>query len=189
LLSGGSIGGDGLATAGTGGIGAIALPAAAAGAAAGAGLMYRATKDLGDNFRDAEEGAGGDTSGLPVPGDPENEPLSLGYDLETGQFRVGEYETACRVQTLRGIKLTRLPKGASADWIDEEGKTYDAMGNFPGEYLTSEKEWRKFETKLARHVVKADYTPLDVTKFNASQIERVRNIVARYGGRVFLVEE
>jgi uncharacterized protein YukE len=59
----------------------------------------------------------------------------LGMDPATKRFRPAEAETAIRIELERGVTLTRAPEGHSCDWLDEAGKSYDAVGNFPPQFF------------------------------------------------------
>jgi hypothetical protein len=56
-------------------------------------------------------------------------------DPATKRFRPAEAETAIRIELERGVTLTRAPEGHSCDWLDEAGKSYDAVGNFPPQFF------------------------------------------------------
>jgi len=110
---------------------------------------------------------------------------SLGEDpAHGGEFSESEYQTALRVELDRGIVLQRS-QDPQLDWNTEDGTTYDAVGNFPGRYLSS--QWTNFTNAIASHVGKADYVPVDVSQFSPEQIEMVEQYVKQYGSQVFLV--
>lgn len=118
----------------------------------------------------------------PAPGTREHD---LGYDPAVGKFRPSEYQTATRIADERGVDLTRAPKGSSADWVDANGHTYDAVGNFPAEHF--DRQWDNFTRQIERHLDKADFVPVDVSTFSPEQIARVREFIEPLGPRVFIV--
>jgi uncharacterized protein YukE len=110
---------------------------------------------------------------------------SLGEDpAHGGEFSESEYQTALRVELDQGIVLQRS-QDPQVDWETSDGTTYDAVGNFPGRYLSS--QWTNFMNAIASHVAKADYVPVDVSQFSPEQIEMVEQYIKQYGSQVFLV--
>jgi uncharacterized protein YukE len=108
---------------------------------------------------------------------------SLGQDpAHGGEFDPGEYQTALRIELERNVVLIRSPE-AGLDWQTADGTTYDAVGNFPGKYLTLD----HFTEVIADHVAKADLVPVDVSQFSPEQIEMIEQDIKQYGSRVFLV--
>lgn len=125
----------------------------------------------------------------PTP-DPKTEELrvhDLGMDPATGKFRPGEAETALRIERERGVTLTRAPAGSRADWVDETGRSYDAVGNFPLQFF--DQQWPQFSYQIERHLEKADFVPVDVSRFTPAQIARVETFITErgLGPRVFLL--
>lgn len=112
---------------------------------------------------------------------------AIGWDPAVGGFRLAEYQTALRIMEERGVTLTRAPKANAADWIDQTGRSYDAVGGFPGRFLDD--QWDNFTMQIDRHLDKADLVPVDVSQFSADQIKRVRAFIAPLGPRVFTVGE
>jgi hypothetical protein len=109
----------------------------------------------------------------------------LGMDPQTGKFRPAEAETAVRIEQERGVILTRAPSGSRADWIDEAGRSYDAVGNFPPQYF--DQQWPQFSYQIERHLEKAEFVPVDVSRFTPEQVARIENFIAErgLGPRVF----
>jgi uncharacterized protein YukE len=123
------------------------------------------------------------------PRDPQAEAQrlhDLGVDPAVGQFREGEAQTARRLEEELGIELQRSTD-AKVDWVDANGTTYDAVGNFDGRHFV--RQWPNLQTRIVDHLDKADYVPVDVSRFTPEQ----REIVARFieenglGPRAFLV--
>ncbi|MCV7199591.1 hypothetical protein BST12_26825 [Mycobacterium angelicum] len=109
----------------------------------------------------------------------------LGTDPATGGcFRPREAETGLRVEAQRGISLQRSPH-PGVDWVDPAtGKTYDAVGNFSGQYLNVD----EFLGEIRRHARKADYVPVDVSQFSAKQRTIIRRFIDGLGEpNVFIV--
>ncbi|MFG1777736.1 WXG100 family type VII secretion target [Micromonospora sp. NPDC049051] len=143
----------------------------------------------------SQPGRSGD--GTSTPGTPREPPArhaseeervhALGMDPATGKFRPGEAETAVRLEQLIGVQLSRAPADSSADWVDDAGRTYDAVGNFPGQFF--DRQWPQLQYQIERHLDKADFVPVDVSKFSAEQTARVEQFLADrdLGPRVFIV--
>jgi hypothetical protein len=87
----------------------------------------------------------------------------------------------------RGVRLWRVPPKTKGDWIDEEGRTYDAVGPLPREFF--DQQWKNFTKQIPRHLRKADLVPVDVSTLSAGQIQRVRAFIAPLGSRIFIVGE
>ncbi|MFC5924038.1 WXG100 family type VII secretion target [Micromonospora vulcania] len=111
----------------------------------------------------------------------------LGMDPATGRFRPGEAETAIRLEQERGVRLSRAPADSSADWVDDVGRTYDAVGNFPGQFF--DRQWPQLQYQIERHLDKADLVPVDVSKFSPEQVIRIEQFITdrNLGPRVFIV--
>ncbi len=112
--------------------------------------------------------------------------LELGMDPATGVFREAEYQTAMRVQAERGVSLTRSAD-PGVDWVDANGITYDAVGNFKPEFF--DQQWSNLQRRILDHMAKADLVPVDVSRFTEAQIAQVKDFVGPLGPRVFLVGE
>jgi hypothetical protein len=124
------------------------------------------------------------------PTDPELEAArvhALGMDTATGKFRPGEAETAVRIEDERGVTLKRASHGSSADWVDDAGRSYDAVGNFPPQYF--DQQWPQFQFQIERHLDKADLVPVDVSKFTPDQVARIEQFIAdrNLAPRVFIL--
>ncbi|GAB3943861.1 hypothetical protein GCM10029976_067100 [Kribbella albertanoniae] len=110
----------------------------------------------------------------------------LGYDPAVKQFRPGETETALRIESERGVQLERAKSADEKyDWVDSDGRTYDAIGNFPAKFL--DRQWDNLKEKVEHHLEKADFVPIDVAKFTPEQCQRIRETFAVYYPRVFIV--
>ncbi|MFG1721272.1 hypothetical protein ACGFII_21855 [Micromonospora chalcea] len=110
-------------------------------------------------------------------------------DPATGRFRPAEAETAGRIEQQVGVRLRRAPPDSSADWVDGAGRTYDAVGNFPGQYF--DRQWPQLQYQIERHLEKADLVPVDVSRFSAQQTAMVEQFIADrgLGPRVFIVRK
>jgi uncharacterized protein YukE len=110
----------------------------------------------------------------------------LGEDPATGQFRQAEAETAQRVERALGIELKRSPD-PNVDWVDDAGRTYDAVGNFDARYF--EPQWPNLQTRIVDHLAKADTVPIDVSRFTPEQVAKVQKFIDDngLGPRAFLV--
>ncbi|MFG3682633.1 WXG100 family type VII secretion target [Micromonospora chalcea] len=131
---------------------------------------------------------GGDTAPPQIPKmDEEQRVRDLGMNPATGRFRPAEAETAVRIEQQRGVRLRRALSDSSADWVDEVGRTYDAVGNFPGQYF--DRQWPQLQYQIERHLEKADLVPVDVSRFSAQQAAMVEQFIAHrgFGPRVFIV--
>jgi uncharacterized protein YukE len=112
---------------------------------------------------------------------------SLGMDPATGKFRPNEAQTAVRLEAELGITLTRAPKGSRADWIDEAGRSYDAVGPFAAHRF--DQQWGRLSEQIVLHLNKADLVPVDVSQFTPEQIVVIEKFIAdeKLGPRVFIV--
>ena len=112
---------------------------------------------------------------------------ALGMDTATGRFRPNEAETAIRIEVALGVRLIRAPRWSRADWFDERGISYDAVGPFAAGRF--DQQWRRFSEQIVLHLRKAELVPVDVSLFTASQIEVVETFIAnhRLGPRVFIL--
>jgi hypothetical protein len=108
-------------------------------------------------------------------------------DPATGQFRPSEAETGTRIENERGIGLERSPQPKGPDWIGSDGKTYNAVGNFPGKFF--DQQWENLQGRIKDHLNKADYVPVDVSQFSPEQIANVKELIGPLGPRVFTVGE
>ncbi|WP_454786363.1 WXG100-like domain-containing protein [Mycobacterium antarcticum] len=112
--------------------------------------------------------------------------LELGTDPAIGGFRPAEAETGLRIEHELGITLERSPQGSS-DWFDPmTGESYDAVGNFDGKHLKY--QWEHLQASIVDHLEKADYVPVDVSRFSAAQKAMVEEFVrSLVTDRVFTV--
>jgi hypothetical protein len=198
MLAGGSLAAVSAAGEGAGlvldatGAGAVAgVPlnvVSAAGVVAGGVLAMASAEDLAshaagdDTVEPVQVDDGGDT------GSPAQDPQhfqDLGMDPATGQFRQGEAETASRIENQTGVHLERSPDANGPDWKGSDGKTYDAVGNFPGKYF--DQQWPNLQARITDHLGKADYVPVDVSQFSPEQIAQVQQYIQQFGSRVFIV--
>lgn len=112
----------------------------------------------------------------------------LGYDPASKQFRSAEADTGVRIENERGVHLTRsLQRDSGPDWIGSDGKTYDAVGNFDSRYF--DRQWPTLQNRILDHLRKADFVPVDVSKFTGEQVSRIKEFIAALEPRVFLVGE
>jgi hypothetical protein len=78
--------------------------------------------------------------------------------------------------------------GSGADWQGSDGSTYVAVGNFPSQYFDS--QWKNLQNQIVRHLdFKADRVPVDVSQFTPQQVAAVKQFIAQYALRAFLVGE
>ncbi|MGV0811526.1 hypothetical protein ABQF34_06155 [Mycolicibacterium boenickei] len=103
--------------------------------------------------------------------------LALGADpARGGSFVASEAETGLRIEHELGVNLSRAESGASHDWVDASGRTYDAVGNFPSKFFDA--QWSNLQDQIVRHAdLKAEIVPVDVSKFTSAQQETVREFV------------
>ena len=152
--------------------------------------MTRLGRDV-DDLKGSSPGKGTEPEAPQQPAsDPrldEQRVRDLGMDPATGKFRPNEADTAVRIEQERGVTLTRAPAGSRADWIDESGRSYDAVGNFPPQFF--DQQWPQFSFQMERHLGKADYVPVDVSRFTPEQISRIERFIAErgLGPRVFIL--
>jgi len=110
---------------------------------------------------------------------------ALGLDAATGRFRPNEAETAVLIETALGVRLIRAPKWSRADWFDEHGVSYDAVGPFAAGRF--EQQWRRFSEQILLHLRKADLVPVDVSLFTRPQVRTIERFIGdrRLTPRVF----
>lgn len=106
---------------------------------------------------------------------PRKNRIELGSDPATGTFRPGEAETGLRIEAQRDITLERAPAQQGADWVGSDGKTYDAVRNFPSRFF--DQQWEQLQFRIQDHLNKADHVPVDVSQFTPEQVARVREFV------------
>lgn len=158
--------------------------------------LMRESGRLGELITDLKKILRGEDAGRdsPQPTPPLKDPKleekrvhDLGMDPATKRFRPGEAETAVRIETERGVTLARAPEGHSADWIDQAGKSYDAVGNFPPQFF--DRQWPRLSEQIVLHLNKADYVPVDVSTFAPDQVARIEQFITEKGlaPRVFII--
>ncbi len=114
----------------------------------------------------------------------------LGIDPAIGnKFRPGEARTALRIESERAVTLMRAPDDdINADWLDSHGKSYDAVGNFPSKYFPG--QWSNLQRQILLHLNKADFVPVDVSRFKRQHKNQVREFITghpEFNSRVFVV--
>jgi uncharacterized protein YukE len=111
---------------------------------------------------------------------------ALGSDpAQGGSFSQSEYQTAMRIELERGVVLTRATEQSGVDWVDENGTTYDAVGNFPSRFF--DQQWPNLQRRIMDHMIYSEYVPVDVSQFTAEQIAQVQRFIGPLGPQVFLV--
>ncbi|MET7336753.1 hypothetical protein [Nonomuraea sp. NPDC005650] len=109
---------------------------------------------------------------------------ALGLDQATATFRRSEMETALRIESERGVQLTRST-GTSEDWFDQYRRSYDAVGNFGAQFF--ERQWPALQDQIRSHLSKARFVPVDVSQFTPAQIAEVKAFIEPLGPNVFIV--
>lgn len=99
------------------------------------------------------------------PRDEETRRRQLGVDPATQRYRPLEERAALRLEHRVG-PLRRDPTGA-CDWIDGQGRTYDAVGPVPAGRLNVQ----AFLRQITRHLLKQglDIVVIDLTGFTAAE--------------------
>jgi hypothetical protein len=112
---------------------------------------------------------------------------ALGLDTATGRFRPNEAVTAVRIEAVLGVRLTRAPRWSRADWFDERGTSYDAVGPFAAGRF--DQQWRRFSEQIVLHLRKAELVPVDVSLFTPAQIDVIEAFIATrsLAPRVFIL--
>jgi hypothetical protein len=105
-------------------------------------------------------------------------------DPATGAFRQGEYDTAIRIQQERDVVLQRSADPV-VDWVDTQGNTYDAVGNFSSKYF--DQQWPNLQARILDHIAKADFVPVDVSGFTEAQVAQVQQFIGPLKPSVFMV--
>ena len=156
--------------------------------------LGKAMTRLGRNVDDLKSSSPGKDMEPEAPQKPAPDPVpdeqrvhDLGMDPATGKFRPAEAETAIRIEQERDVTLTRAPAESRADWTDQAGRSYDAVGNFPPQFF--DQQWAQFSYQMERHLEKADFVPVDVAQFTPEQIARIERFIAErgLGPRVFIL--
>ena len=73
------------------------------------------------------------------------------------------------------MTLHRATREDACDWVEENGRPYDAVGNFPPQY--SERRWPARQGRIVDHLEKAGIVPVDVSQSTTSQAQQVRDFV------------
>ena len=89
------------------------------------GVVSKVLKGAG-RHRDQDSDADSDNRPARTEEEKQQRYQELGTD-PTGQFRPGEADTARLLEEHHGIQLDRSPN-PKVDWVDQAGKTYDAVG-------------------------------------------------------------
>lgn len=161
-----------LASGGPGSVGVVVLASGSCDSAADAA---READEAADAAEEAVEGALQDATTPPAGAIPPGlERGELGYDPAVGRFRMNEYETALRIEADAGVTLQRAQSG-SADWVDTNGVTYDAVGPFDSRFF--DQQWPSFQGRIVDHLDKADVVPVDVSLFTPAQRAQVGDYV------------
>lgn len=138
-----------------------------------------------------------DGDGLPPLGAGEHSTV-LSYDITTehaqelgsdpargGVFVPAESQTALRIEHELGVNLSRAEAGQSFDWVDSTGRSYDALGNFPSKFFNA--QWDNLQAQIVRHLEKAEIVPVDVSQFDATQRQMVREFVEGLDSRNVMI--
>ena len=109
----------------------------------------------------------------PAAGPTEHD-RELGTDLDSGQYRPAEAEAGKRLEEKVGPLKRDTSK--TGDWVDQNGKVYDAVGPVPTEHFDPE----SFNEQLDRHLRNkqgVDVVVVDVTGLSPEQEGIVREHV------------
>jgi hypothetical protein len=164
-----------------------AVLAAEAAEAAEAGEAAEAAKagEAAEAAKAGEAAEAGSTAEADLEAKAEAERLRrLGQDPATGAYRQAEEDTARRVENELGVKLERSD-APGVDWVDNNGATYDGVGNFDGRFF--DQQWSNLQERILDHLSKADFVPVDVSRFTPDQVALVKEFIKDLGSRVFLV--
>ncbi len=109
--------------------------------------------------------------------------LPAQLDLSMMNAKPAERRTAARIaswEEFRGrtfrYKDKNHPCERDADWVDNKGKTYDAIGD--GTAADYQHDMEPFKRSLYAHLLKrVDYTVLDMTGYSWGQKEIVRQFL------------
>ena len=144
------------------------------------GILGRNADEAGSTVRQVDESAGGEYIGVGTHfGEITAAQRRLGIDPATGRYRPAEMETAHRVQHRDRVKLTRS-EDPTVDWVDELGRTYDAVGSgLPTAHF--DRQWQQLRKRITDHVDKADFVPVDVASLSPSQQATVKAFVDSLG--------
>lgn len=108
----------------------------------------------------------------------------LGTDPASGRYRAAEADAALRLQARVG-PLHRATTG-DADWIDESGRTYDAVGPVPAPFFNVD----SFNASIDAHLRKqgVNFIVVDLTGLSSGQRAAVQTHIDRLAekGRVLV---
>jgi len=93
--------------------------------------------------------------------------------------RIAEQYTAARLKQLPGFRARTFRQSPikEIDWVDEMGRTYDAIGGPPAAARLNPSNPRVFLAAIDRHVNKADFTVMDYTGFTQEQVDVVTGYI------------
>lgn len=97
----------------------------------------------------------------------------LGLDPKSKRYREREAQAAERLEEKTG-PLRRDASG-DADWIDVNGKTYDAVGPVPGEHFHADSFMRSIDSHLRKQGL--DYVVVDTATLGPLQREAVERYI------------
>lgn len=141
----------------------------------GVRMVRRMMNEGDDEVAPVDDGYLGPGDDLPAAPDAGTPAYLLAYDPAVKKYRQSEYETAVRIIRERQVRLRRADDGARHDWVDDQGTTYDAVGNFPAKFF--DKQWPTLQQQIVLHVSKAQVVPVDVAQFTEDQRALVRQFV------------
>lgn len=102
----------------------------------------------------------------------------LGLDPDIGgRFRPQEALVASDVERLTGRRLTR--SSTVGDWVDEAGRTYDAVGPVPVQHF----DFASFAGSISSHLLKSglDFVVIDLRGLPDFDVRQVDGFIARLG--------
>jgi hypothetical protein len=95
----------------------------------------------------------------------------LGTDPKSGQYRHSEAVTATKLERRINRTIDRY-KDDAYDWIDDAGRTYDAVGPVPSQFFDEKSFLGAIRSHLGTPGL--DYTVIDTLGLTRSQIERIQ---------------
>lgn len=99
----------------------------------------------------------------------------LGIDPVKGRFSTEEELAAIELEKRTGL-LRRDPSGDS-DWLDQSGRSYDAVGPIPTSIPAGKFDLSSFLEQIVRHARKADFAVVDVRNLSGADQDAVVEFV------------
>jgi hypothetical protein len=71
------------------------------------------------------------------------------------------------------------------DWVEREGNSYDAAGNFSSKNV--DQQWPNLQQMILDDMAKTDFVPVDVSGFTEAQTAQIQQFIKPLASAVFIV--